>query len=226
MEKFAIIVAAGLGTRMKNNTPKQFLLIKNKPVLWYSINAFLKTYNDINIVLVIPEEYIETVKQIAAMFEETQKINVTIGGITRFHSVQNGLKTVSKNSIVFVHDAVRCLVSHQLIQRCYNDAVAHGSAVPSIAVTDSVRILKNDYYYSEDRCNIRIVQTPQTFLSDILLAAYEQEYKDAFTDDATVVESYGEKIFLTDGEYDNIKITRPVDLLIAEKIIEERMRLL
>ncbi|MGI8950441.1 MAG: IspD/TarI family cytidylyltransferase [Chitinophagaceae bacterium] len=225
MKKYALIVAGGFGTRMNNNLPKQFLLLKDKPVLWYSIDAFLRAYDDMNIILVLPKEYTEKGKQIAATFNAKEKFAFANGGATRFHSVQNGLKLVNENSVVFVHDAVRCLISVPLIQRCYKQTLELGNAVPAIASTDSVRILKNGIYYVNERKNVRIIQTPQTFLSSIILPAFEQEYNEIFTDEATVVENFGTKIFLTEGEYDNIKITRPIDLVIAEKLIEERSAL-
>jgi 2-C-methyl-D-erythritol 4-phosphate cytidylyltransferase len=139
--------------------------------------------------------------------------------------VQYGLKEVKENSVVFVHDAVRCLVSVPLIQRCYKQAVEKGSAVPAVAATDSIRILNGVHHHVADRQQVRIIQTPQTFLSEIILPAFEQEYNNVFTDEATVVEAYGTIIFLTEGEYENIKITRPVDMMIAERILEERSAL-
>ncbi|HXL58696.1 MAG TPA: 2-C-methyl-D-erythritol 4-phosphate cytidylyltransferase, partial [Chitinophagaceae bacterium] len=145
--------------------------------------------------------------------------------ITRFDSVKEGLKLVKEESVIFVHDGVRCLISVPLIRRCYNQAVGKGSAIPAVAATDSIRILKNGSHCVKDRQQVRIVQTPQTFLSSILLPAFEQEYNESFTDEATVVEAYGAEVFLTEGEYDNIKITRSVDLLIAERIIEDRSAL-
>ncbi|MEO8712317.1 MAG: 2-C-methyl-D-erythritol 4-phosphate cytidylyltransferase, partial [Parafilimonas sp.] len=136
-----------------------------------------------------------------------------------------GLKEVKEDSVVFVHDAVRCLVSVPLIHHCYKDAVAHGSAIPAVAATDSIRILNHTHSTVVDRKQVRIIQTPQTFLSTIILPAFTQQYSDEFTDEANVVEASGIKIFLTEGEYDNIKITRPVDMMIAERILEERSAL-
>ena len=226
MKKYAVIVAGGTGKRMGNTIPKQFLLLKNKAVLWYTLDTFLRAYSDIKIILVLPEQHIQKGKLIAASVDDnTNRIIIVSGGETRFHSVQCGLKEVKEDSVVFVHDAVRCLVSVPLIHRCYKDAIAHGSAIPAVAATDSIRILNHTYHSVADRKQVRIIQTPQTFLSNIILPAFKQQYADAFTDEATAVEASGTKVFLTEGEYDNIKITRPLDMMIAERILEERSAL-
>ena len=225
MKKYAVIVAGGTGTRMGNVTPKQFLLLKGKPLLWYTIDSFLRAYEDMEIILVLPKDHLIKGEKIAAQLNSEGKIKLVNGGITRFNSVKEGLKLVKEESVIFVHDGVRCLISVPLIKRCYTQAIEKGSAIPAVAATDSVRILKNGTHYVKERQQVRIVQTPQTFLSSILLPAFEQEYRELFTDEATVVEAYGKEVFLTEGEYDNIKITRPVDLLIAERIIEDRSAL-
>lgn len=224
MNKYAVIVAGGAGKRMGNTVPKQFLLLKGRPVLWYTVGAFLRAYDDMHVILVLPEDHITKGKQIVALFDD-KKITLTAGGATRFQSVQQGLKLIQKESVVFVHDGVRCLISVPLIQRCYNQTVEKGSAVPAVAATDSIRIFNDGKHYRKDRQQVRIIQTPQTFLSSVILPAFEQKYSDAFTDEATVVETYGFPVFLTEGEYENIKITRPVDLMIAERIVEERSTL-
>jgi 2-C-methyl-D-erythritol 4-phosphate cytidylyltransferase len=225
MKKYAVIVAGGSGKRMGNIIPKQFLLLKGKAVLWYTLDTFLRAYNDLQIILVLPEQHIQKGKAIVASFEDNHRIQIVTGGDTRFHSVQCGLKNVREHAVVFVHDAVRCLVSVPLIQRCYKDALEKGSAIPAVAATDSIRIVNSEGNHVADRRQVRIIQTPQTFLSDIILEAFQQDYKDAFTDEATVVEATGKKIFLTEGEYDNIKITRPFDIMLAEKMLEERLTL-
>jgi 2-C-methyl-D-erythritol 4-phosphate cytidylyltransferase len=133
------------------------------------------------------------------------------------------LKLVEEESIVFVHDGVRCLLTKELIHRCYQKALETGSAIPAITSKDSIRLLDKEDSEAFDRNKVMLVQTPQTFQSKILLPAFQVEYKDEFTDEATVVEDYGVKISLVEGEENNIKITRPVDLLIAERILEERV---
>lgn len=225
MQKYAVIVAGGTGKRMGNTVPKQFLLLKDKAVLWYTLDSFLRAYNDVKIILVLPQQYIENGKSITSTFIKNVNIKIVTGGDTRFSSVQLGLKEVKETSVVFIHDAVRCLVSVPLIQRCYKQALKKGSAVPAVTATDSIRIVNGSHHTIADRQQVRIIQTPQTFLSDIILPAFNQDYNELFTDEATVVEFYGEKIFLTEGEYENIKITRPVDMMIAERILEERSAL-
>lgn len=225
MKKFAVIVAGGSGKRMGNTIPKQFLLLKGKAVLWYTLDTFLRAYSDLKIILVLPDQHIKRGHAIINSFKENNRIEITAGGYTRFHSVQCGLKKVNDESIVFVHDAVRCLVSVPLIQRCYKSALEYGSAIPAVAATDSIRIINHVHHTVTNRADVRIIQTPQTFLSNIILPAFEQEYTDEFTDEATVVEAYGTNVFLTEGEYDNIKITRPVDMMVAERILEERSAL-
>jgi 2-C-methyl-D-erythritol 4-phosphate cytidylyltransferase len=143
------------------------------------------------------------------------------GGETRFHSVKNGLKLVEEESIIFVHDAVRCLASVDLIHRCYEMVLQTGSAIPVIASKDSVRIINEEGSEVVDRNKVLLVQTPQTFHSKILLPAYDIDYKDKFTDEAAVVEAYGLKVAIVEGEETNIKITRPIDLIIAEKILDQ-----
>ena len=222
MKKFGVIVAGGIGQRMNSSVPKQFLFLKGKPLLWYTINAFLKSYDDLQIILVLPADHLVKGEKLKDLFNEKQRIQIICGGNTRFHSVQNGLSHVPNDSVVFIHDGVRCLVSENLIQRCYLQAIEKGSAIPAVAATDSVRIADDEKSVVADRSQIRFIQTPQTFRSELILPAFKQKYNDKFTDEATVVEASGKKIFLIEGEYTNIKITRSVDLLVAEKILLER----
>lgn len=222
MKKFAVIVAGGSGQRMGSAKPKQFLFLKSKPVLWYSIHAFLRTYPDLTIIIVVPDEYVFLGEELRNVFAEKDRIKIIAGGETRFHSVKKGLQLTEPDAVVFVHDGVRCLVTQKLIRSCYEQVVEKGSAVPAIAATDSIRIVDGDKHAIADRNNVRIIQTPQTFLTNIILPAFEKEYQSSFTDEATVVEANGKEIFLIEGEHQNIKITRPIDLLIAEKILEER----
>jgi 2-C-methyl-D-erythritol 4-phosphate cytidylyltransferase len=219
MKKIAVIVAGGSGSRMNSALPKQFLLLNNKPVLFYTIDTFLKAYSDLNIILVLPEEYIAAGQEIIDAYFDYNRIQITEGGRTRFHSVQNGLQLITEESIVFVHDGVRCLLSKDLIHRCYNAALEHGSAIPVIDSKDSVRLQREDHNEAIDRNLVKLVQTPQTFHSKILLPAYKIDFKDKFTDEATVVEAFGLKVHLVEGEENNFKITKPIDILVAEQLL-------
>lgn len=207
---------------MGGSLPKQFMLLKSKPVLYYSLSTFLDSYDDLHIILVLPAEYISAGQEIVNGYFDNNRIQITSGGDTRFRSVKNGLSLVGEDSIIFVHDAVRCLLTKQLIHRCYDQAVKTGTAIPAIASKDSIRLITEGTSESFDRSRVMLVQTPQTFQSKILLPAFRVDYKEEFTDEATVVEASGVKVSLVEGEENNIKITRPVDLLIAEKILERK----
>jgi 2-C-methyl-D-erythritol 4-phosphate cytidylyltransferase len=222
MQKYAVIVAGGSGKRMGTEVPKQFLLLKGKPVLYYTIDAFLKAFDDLKIILVLPEEHVELGKEIVDGYFNAQQIQITQGGETRFHSVSNGLTLIDEESIIFVHDGVRCLVSKELIRLCYDTALETGSAVPVIDCCDSVRKITADGNEPVDRSSLKLVQTPQTFHSKILLPAFAIDYKERFTDEANVVEAFGLKVTLVQGEENNIKITNPMDLIIAESILDKR----
>jgi len=190
--------------------------------LFYTIEAFLKAFAEIKIILVLPEEHLELGKEIVDGYFDAKQIQITQGGETRFHSVSNGLKLIEEESIIFVHDGVRCLVSDELIHRCYQTAMETGSAIPVIDCKDSVRMITADGNEPVDRTKLKLVQTPQTFHSKILLPAFAIDYKERFTDEANVVEAFGLKVTLVQGEDTNIKITNPVDLMIAENILEKK----
>ncbi len=220
MEKIAVIVAGGSGTRMNSNMPKQFLLLAGKPLLYHTINTFLRSYDEMKIILVLPEEYIAAGQEIIDAYFDYSRIQITAGGRTRFHSVQNGLQLIKEESIIFVHDGVRCLLTTDLIHRCFEATLEFGSAIPVVKSKDSIRILNEDGNENLNRDLIKLVQTPQTFHSKILLPAFRIDYKENFTDEATVAEAFGLKVHLIDGEMNNIKITEPADLLFAKMLLE------
>jgi 2-C-methyl-D-erythritol 4-phosphate cytidylyltransferase len=222
MFKYAIIVAGGSGTRMGADLPKQFLKLHGKPILYYSIKAFLDAYDDLQIILVLPVAYTDMGQEIIDAWFDKDRIRITAGGETRFQSVKNGLQLVEKESIIFVHDAVRCLLTQSLIKACYEKALETGTAIPAVASRDSVRLKTEEGNDAFDRDRVMLVQTPQTFHSKILLPAFNIDYKDKFTDEATVVEAYGLKVSLVEGEDTNVKITKPVDLLVASVILNNR----
>lgn len=222
MEKYAVIVAGGSGTRMGSKVPKQFLLLNGKPVLLYTINAFLAAYNDIKLILVLPTAYTTAGSDIAGQSIDPARVTIAMGGETRFHSVKNGLAIAKHPSVIFVHDGVRCLVTQQLIRSCYAQAIEKGSAIPCVAVSDSIRMIEGETHKPVDRNTLRAIQTPQTFTSNILLKAFEQPYSSDFTDEATVAEAAGYKVFLIDGEKENMKITLPADIPVAEQVLKMR----
>jgi 2-C-methyl-D-erythritol 4-phosphate cytidylyltransferase len=222
MKKTAIIVAGGTGQRMGATMPKQFLVIEGKSILLHTVNQFVAAFTDINFVIVLPADYIQEGKDLIASSGLTQHVQFTAGGETRFQSVKNGLAHVAPNAIVFVHDAVRCLLTPDLIQRCYQQALEKGSAIPAVASTDTIRITEGTKHHVVDRANVMMIQTPQTFNAAILQKAFEQAYQSSFTDEANVLEASGTEVFLIEGEYENIKITRPLDLAIAAYILVKR----
>ena len=221
-KKIAIIVAGGTGQRMGSVVPKQFLDIQGKPILLHTIDQFVAAFSDIQLVVVLPEAYILEGKELLTKNGFTKNIVFVAGGDTRFQSVKNGLSQVKESAIVFVHDAVRCLLTPALIQRCYQQALEKGSAIPAVNSTDTVRLIKGDMNEVFDRESVMLIQTPQTFQSDLLLAAFNQTFDPSFTDEANVVEAAGSPVHLVDGEFENIKITRPLDLAIAEYILAKR----
>lgn len=221
-KKIAIIVAGGTGQRMGSVVPKQFLDIQGKPILLHTIDQFVAAFSDIQLVVVLPEGYLQEGKELLSKNGFTKNIVFVAGGDTRFQSVKNGLAQVTESAIVFVHDAVRCLLTPALIQRCYQQALEKGSAIPAVSSTDTVRLLKGDKSEVFDRESVMLIQTPQTFQSDLLLAAFNQAFEPSFTDEANVVESSGKQVYLVDGEFENIKITRPLDLAIAAYILAKR----
>ena len=220
--KIAIIVAGGTGQRMGSVVPKQFLEIEGKSILLHTIDQFVNAFDDISLVVVLPEGYIEEGKKLLKN-RTKNPIQFIAGGETRFQSVKNGLTAVKEKSIVFVHDAVRCLLTPALVQRCYQQAVENGSAIPAVSSTDTVRIMENEKHHLFDREKVMLIQTPQTFQSEIILVAFDQAYQPNFTDEANVVEASGQPVFLVDGEFENIKITRPLDLAIATYVLTKRL---
>ncbi len=222
MKKTAIIVAGGTGQRMGTTLPKQFLAIEGKSILLHTIGQFATAFADINFIIVLPADYIQDGKALITSSGLSQSFQFVAGGDTRFQSVKNGLAQADPASVVFVHDAVRCLLTPDLIQRCYQQAVEKGSAIPAVSSTDTIRILEGNQHHVVDRANVMMIQTPQTFNAALLKKAFEQAYQPSFTDEANVLVASGKEVYLIEGEYENIKITRPLDLAIAEYILAKR----
>lgn len=214
-----IIVAGGSGRRMGGALPKQFMMLDNEPILARSINRMHEALPAAEIVVVLPEEHVELWKNIAARFDVARH-KIALGGKERFHSVKNGLAALSDEvAIVGIHDAVRPLASKKLIIKLFLEAENNTAVIPVVAPIDSYRIVEGDNSRIIDRSALRMVQTPQVFQAEALRKAYEQPFSSTFTDDASVMEAAGHKVTLVEGERENIKLTTPSDMLIAEAII-------
>ena len=218
---YVIIVAGGKGLRMGSDIPKQFLPIGGKPVLMRTLERFREYSADLHIILVLPEAQQAYWQELCGKYDFKVKYQLANGGQTRFHSVQNGLALVPDDAegVVGVHDGVRPFPSIEVIKNCYETARTAKAVIPVIPVVETVRHLEGDSSVTVPRGDYRLVQTPQTFDIQLLKAANHQPYNDGFTDDASVVESYGHAITLVEGNRENIKITTPYDLKIAEVLI-------
>ena len=217
--EYIIIVAGGKGLRMGSDIPKQFLPICGKPVLMRTIERFREYSKDIHVILVLPKAQQKYWANLCAEYHFHEKYEIADGGETRFHSVRNGLSLIPDNAegTVGVHDGVRPFPSVEVISRCYEVAQTAKAVIPVTPVVETLRhveekrnVLRSDY---------RLVQTPQVFDIQTLKEAYRQEYKDSFTDDASVVESIGREVTMVEGNRENIKITTPFDIKIAESIL-------
>ncbi|OEK01991.1 2-C-methyl-D-erythritol 4-phosphate cytidylyltransferase [Roseivirga sp. 4D4] len=218
MQKNAIIVAGGSGTRMQSELPKQFLLLNGKPILMHTLEAF--NFDDIEIRLVLPGEQIEYWETLCEEHTFAVPHHIVQGGETRFHSVKNGLDSIKGNAgLVAIHDGVRPLISRDIISASFDQALTHGNAITSVPLKDSLREISSNSNRSVDRSVYRLIQTPQTFQLGLIKEAFETPYQSAFTDDASVFENNGGSIHLIDGDYRNIKITTPEDLLVAESFL-------
>lgn len=221
MNYYAVIVAGGTGSRMGASVPKQFLLLKGKPVLMHTIQAFYESDFQPEIILVLNSVFHAHWQSLCTDHHFKIPYTLVEGGEQRFHSVKNSLKYIKAKALVAIHDGVRPLVSNQLITAGYLRAETEGNAICAVKAGDSIR--RGSALRSEtiDREEVFLVQTPQTFESDILKRAYEQPYRTTFTDDASVVEASGENIYMIEGDRRNIKITFPEDLLFAEILSHE-----
>lgn len=222
MNKYIIIVAGGKGLRMGGEVPKQFLPIGGKPVLMRTMEFFHQYDEEIQIVLVLPVAQQAYWKELCVQYAFTLPYRLADGGETRFHSVKSGLETIptDEEALVGVHDGVRPFVSAEVIGRCYVEAARTGAVVPVADVVETVRHLENDGRSTTvSRDEYKLVQTPQVFSLALLKEAYDQPYTPAFTDDASVVEALGHEVTLAEGNRENIKITTPFDLVVAEALV-------
>ena len=219
MKRYAIIVAGGKGVRMGGEVPKQFLPVNGKPVLMRTLETFRRFDAEMQLVVVLPQDQIAHWQELCRQQGCDIRHQVVAGGETRFHSVKNGLAIIpaENDAVVGVHDGVRPFVSQEVLKRCYDLAEEKKAVIPVIPVIETIRKI-NDAEVSETvpRSEYRLVQTPQVFNVALLKQAFQQPYTDAFTDDASVVEAMGTPVVLAEGNRENIKITTPFDLKIAE----------
>ena len=217
---YVIIVAGGKGLRMGSDIPKQFLPIAGKPVLMRTLERFREYSADLQIILVLPEAQQDYWQELCRQYGFQVEYRLANGGQTRFHSVQNGLALVPDDAegVVGVHDGVRPFPSIEVIRNCYATARTAKAVIPVIPVVETVRHLEGKGSVTVPRGDYRLVQTPQTFDIQLLKSANRQPYNDGFTDDASVVESYGNEITLVEGNRENIKITTPYDIVVAEAL--------
>lgn len=220
MNNYVLIVAGGRGSRMNLTVPKQFVEIHGIPMLMHTFFAFQKSEIDARFILVLPEDEIEFWKDLCRRHHFDISHDIVRGGDTRFQSVKNGLSEIDSDGIVFIHDGVRPLVSVDTIRNCYDMALERGNALPVIAASESIREQVTDGSRAVDRSRYFLVQTPQTFQISIIKQAYNKCYSDRFTDDASVLESDGGTIHLVAGNIENIKVTWPVDLALAEILLK------
>ncbi|GGI25750.1 2-C-methyl-D-erythritol 4-phosphate cytidylyltransferase [Pedobacter mendelii] len=220
MKYYAVIVAGGSGNRMQTETPKQFLLLKNLPVLMHTIKAFAQSDSQPKILLVLNKEQQAYWLRLCEEFNFRIPHQIINGGTERFYSVKNAIETINEESIVAIHDAVRPLISKELIDKGFKQAETIGNVIAAVQSSDSVRMLRDNKTNALSRNEIYLVQTPQTFSLKILKESYKQEFSTHFTDDASVVELAGYEINIVEGERNNIKITYPIDLELAELLLK------
>ncbi|HCT29676.1 MAG TPA: 2-C-methyl-D-erythritol 4-phosphate cytidylyltransferase [Bacteroidales bacterium] len=218
--KVALIVAGGSGSRMGADIPKQFLLLHGLPILMHTLNVFANVPSIEEIILVLPESQIDHWTFLCSKHHFETKHKIVKGGDTRYQSVKNGLKEIrDHNSLVAIHDGVRPLITCDVIETCFDAAEKFGNAIPVLKPVESVRVQEGISSSIIDREKILLVQTPQVFKFSIINRGYETPYRPTFTDDASVAEFIGERIHLVEGNRENIKITTPLDLKIAEALI-------
>ncbi|OCW92857.1 2-C-methyl-D-erythritol 4-phosphate cytidylyltransferase [Macellibacteroides sp. HH-ZS] len=222
LPKYVLIVAGGKGLRMGEQLPKQFIPIAGKPVLMHTLDAFVRYDASVRLIVVLPESHQPYWQDLCIEYNFSVPHQVTTGGETRFHSVRNGLKLVNSSGLVAIHDGVRPLVTTDVIAACFKAAASDKAAVPVLPMIDSLREYKANGSMPVDRTRYCSVQTPQVFDAATVLSAYDVPYDACFTDDASVVEACGYPVTLVAGNRENIKITTPFDLLIAEAVLKGR----
>lgn len=219
MGSFSVIITAGgIGARMNASLPKQFLLIKERPLLMYTIELFYQFNPKSQLILTLPDDWIEYWEDQLVEHDFEIPHRVIAGGKERYHSIKNALQ-YCQSEFVAVHDGVRPLVSNETLTRCFEAVRKNDAVIPVMPVSESLRIIQESHSHAVDRSQYLIVQTPQCFRTSVLKKAYEKEYHQTVTDDACLVEEAGYQITLVDGNPENIKITRQSDLRLAEMFL-------
>ena len=219
VKQAVIFVAGGTGTRMGSPLPKQFLTLNNTPLLIHTLRNFFSFNRNFEMIVVMHHDYISFWKDLCLQFEDVPEHTVVAGGEERFHSVKNGIEAVSADvKHIAIHDAVRPLVSHETLTRCFNALNEHNAVVPAIPINDSIREVHGVLNKSVDRSLYKRIQTPQCFESNMLKESYSKPFSPLFTDDASVVEANNHSVFLVEGNLENIKITSPIDLIVGESL--------
>lgn len=206
---------------MNSEIPKQFLVLAGIPVIMHSIRAFIQVDPQMKVVVALPENYFTYWQDLCEKYRFHQSHALSRGGETRFHSVRNALAHIPDDTLVAIHDAVRPLVSRKTIEEGYRNALTFGNAVPAIPVSESIRWTEGDKNQPVSRENLKIIQTPQVFDAGLIKRAYQRLASEDFTDDAGVLEAMGESIHLYEGNRENIKITHPDELVIAEALMNQ-----
>ncbi len=219
MDKYLILAAGGRGTRMETSLPKQFLPLGGKPVMLHALECFTRFSQGIRCIVVLPESLHDHWQKVGGVFPAHSRHLLVSGGPTRFHSVKNGLRHVPDGALVAIHDGVRPMVSLETIASVFRQAEKFGNAVPVIDVKESLRVLDRGANRAFPRENLKLVQTPQCFHSTLIKSAYQNSNGEGHTDDAGVLEAAGHRVYLTDGDPGNIKITTPHDLIMAEALL-------
>ena len=221
MKKAVIIVAAGSGSRMGGQVPKQYLQLQGRPLIVHTLERFQRFDSDMKLVVVLAPTHKELWEQMASSYEITRGVILALGGPTRYDSVKSGLKQIDTETLIGIHDAARPLVSQDTLIRCYDAALSKGSGIPVVEMDESVRMLDSKGgSVHMDRSSLKRVQTPQVFRSDRIKQAYQQAYQNAFTDDASVYETVYGAPALVEGNRENIKLTTPADMQLAQVLID------
>jgi 2-C-methyl-D-erythritol 4-phosphate cytidylyltransferase len=222
VKRLTIITAAGTGERMQSSLPKQFLLLAGWPLLMHTIKKFEAAVDEI--IITLPENYIDYWKKLCAEYDFRSAYTIVAGAETRFESIKNALEKIKDDeALVAVHDGVRPMVSESLIKNIFASAEKNGNAVPFTSLSESIRSIEGGKNSYADRKKFVSIQTPQCFRLSSLRKAYAQKFSESFTDDATAVEATGEKIFLVEGEKQNIKITTGTDFDYCEVLMERSL---